>query len=279
MIKIAFGSDLHCEFDRRNGTHFNSMSMHGDGHPPVGPPLLSVKEKKCHALILAGDIEKALFLPVYLKAVADYLEIPVIAVLGNHEYYGGEYHRVKKVVAAAGNHPLVHLLDDDACTFEFEGTPVRFIGATLWTDYRLNETRIGQDQSTAMREARDFMNDFRAIKKEGALFCPEDALELHESARSFIEQEISKKFDGKTVVVTHHSPSPETEDAYKESKLSASFSSNLHYLMQGENAPDFWVHGHTHEDGDVVVGNTRILSRQRGYPGEKRGFEFGIIEI
>lgn len=76
------------------------------------------------------------------------------------------------------------------------------------------------------------------------------------------------------MVVTHHSPSPLTEDQYQATPLAGCFGSNLHHLMQEETAPVAWIHGHTHEDSDVVVGHTRVASRQRGYPDEKN-FEDG----
>ncbi|MEQ1704624.1 MAG: hypothetical protein ABL867_01465 [Rickettsiales bacterium] len=37
--------------------------------------------------------------------------------------------------------------------------------------------------------------------------------------------------------------------------------------------PALWVYGHTHECDDQMVGRTRIISNQRGYPDRTGGFE------
>jgi Icc-related predicted phosphoesterase len=37
--------------------------------------------------------------------------------------------------------------------------------------------------------------------------------------------------------------------------------------------PALWVYGHTHECGDQMIGRTRIISNQLGYPGSLGGFE------
>ena len=37
--------------------------------------------------------------------------------------------------------------------------------------------------------------------------------------------------------------------------------------------PALWVYGHTHECDDQMIGRTRIISNQLGYPGSLGGFE------
>jgi hypothetical protein len=37
--------------------------------------------------------------------------------------------------------------------------------------------------------------------------------------------------------------------------------------------PNLWVYGHTHECDDQMLGSTRIISNQRGYPKSRIGFE------
>lgn len=41
---------------------------------------------------------------------------------------------------------------------------------------------------------------------ENEYFNPLFELEIHEEAKKFIESELSKPFDGKTIVITHHLP-------------------------------------------------------------------------
>ena len=40
-----------------------------------------------------------------------------------------------------------------------------------------------------------------------------------------------------------------------------------------EYEPNLWIYGHTHECHDEHVGNTRIISNQRGYPYRSGQFE------
>lgn len=271
MPRIAFLSDLHCEFDRRGANYL----VNDEGHPFCGPELAPVLEGGADALVLAGDIDMASGLELYLKAVADYLEIPVLAVLGNHEFYKADLLEVR-AMAAGIDYPNVILLDDRAVVLRLAGHNVRFIGSTLWTNFRINEERTGQGQEDAMLVASSELNDFRLICLNSRRFTPADSLNLHETATRFIAEELDKPFEGPTVVVTHHSPSPLTEDRYQATPLAGCFGSNLHHLMEGASAPVAWIHGHSHEDSDVVVGRTRVASRQRGYPGEKT-FEFGWL--
>ena len=46
--------------------------------------------------------------------------------------------------------------------------------------------------------------------------------------------------------------------------------------------PTLWVFGHTHFDVDEMIGETRMLSRQRGYIGQEIGtvdFRPAVVEI
>lgn len=273
MPRIAFLSDLHCEFDRRGGGYLVDDS----GHPFCGPDLRPVVEGGADALVLAGDIDLAPGLAPYLKAVSDYLETPVVAVLGNHEFYNADLSEVR-TMAAGIDYPNVQLLDDRTVALRLAGREVRFIGSTLWTDFRINEERTGQSQHDAMVTGLFHLNDFRLIGFNGRRFSPADSLVLHEAAVRFIAEELAKPFEGLSVVVTHHSPSPLTEDRYEATPLAGCFGSNLHRLMEGPNAPEAWIHGHSHEDSDVDIGRTRVASRQRGYPGEK-DFEYGWLML
>ena len=57
------------------------------------------------------------------------------------------------------------------------------------------------------------------------------------------------------------------------SPLSPAFASDLNALI-GESGIPLWIHGHTHYNVDHRIGSTRILTNQRGYPGEPcKGFD------
>ena len=142
-MKIAYGSDLHLEFS--------------DGRPS----LKSVAD--ADVLILAGDIDvgidkssgcpKAL---LYAQTCAQELEIPVLVIAGNHEFYGREYFSYlgacRNHVAEMGN---VFFLENE--TVQLEG--VTFIGCTLWTTFS-----SAPHLEFALANAADSITDFRKIK-------------------------------------------------------------------------------------------------------------------
>ena len=82
----------------------------------------------------------------------------------------------------------------------------------------------------------------------------------------------------RTIVVTHHAPSPRSIPPHHAGNpLNAAFVSNLDGLIERARVP-LWIHGHTHHNVDYVVGSTRVLSNQRGYPDERlAGFDPALV--
>ena len=74
---------------------------------------------------------------------------------------------------------------------------------------------------------------------------PGDSLALHAQARAWLESELAKPFDGKTIVVTHHAPHRQSlAEKYAEDRVSAGFVNHLPALVRAPVA--LWIHGHTH---------------------------------
>jgi len=72
----------------------------------------------------------------------------------------------------------------------------------------------------------------------------------------------------KKVVVTHHSPGIYSiSQELRGDLISAAYASDLEGLIR-EFDPVLWVHGHTHYCCDYMIGNTRVVSNQRGYPDD-----------
>lgn len=143
---------------------------------------------------------------------------------------------------------------------------VRFLGCTLWTDFRLQ----GMPE-VSMAHARLRMNDFSGsittVAGDGELrdFRPQDSQEIHRVSVGWLRSELGKRFDGATVVVTHHAPHPLCEHrTHAGSIVSPAFCSNLGRMIE-EFEPDLWISGHTHASHDVRLGATRLVSNQRGY--------------
>jgi hypothetical protein len=150
---------------------------------------------------------------------------------------------------------------------------VRFIGATLWTDYAL----FGEGYvPLAMHAAGDGLNDHRRItwtKEPWARFRPQEALLLHRRSRAFIETALAKPFAGATVVVTHHAPHPRSvHPRYGDDLLSAAFVSDLTAVIEA-GQPQMWVHGHVHNSFDYRIGATRIIANPHGYGTENAAFD------
>lgn len=231
-MKIQIVSDLHNEFAEWTPT-------------PTGADLV----------VLAGDIQiKGRAVEWALRNFTQ----PVVLVLGNHDYYGGSLgHTLSKMrELAAGTN--VHLLQDD----ELILGDVRFLGSTLWTDYRLTG-----NEPLAQWDAQQMLTDFKKIRDEKfSRVRPSQFAASHARSRTFLEAKLNEPFNGRTVVVTHHAPCElSINEHYRQTggHLSAAFASRLDHLM-GEQV-NLWVHGHTHHSFDYDVYGTRVVCNPRGY--------------
>ena len=236
-MKIHVLSDLHLEFS--------------DRHPPFTPP-----DTGADVVVIAGDIDNGTHAIDWAERI--FAQQTVLYVPGNHEYYGGELSRVAHMLRErAAQSPNVKLLDNDAV--EIEG--VRFLGATLWTDFEL----FGRERiDAAFAESLRYVVDFRAIRNDrGTLLTPQDSVELHRAARHFLERNLAKTHQGPTVVITHHAPHTGSLHPRWASHLtSADFVSRLDALM---GKAELWIHGHTHDGFDYLVDGTRVLANPMGY--------------
>lgn len=241
-MKISIYSDLHNEFSK------------------FIPPLSS---KDAELIILAGDIDKGD--QGILWARQQWPAQHIIYVAGNHEFYGQERNGVLKSLRAVATEHNVHFLENDEVFID----GIRFIGCTLWTDFKL----FGDDlQQTCMREAQSGLNDFSLIKEGQSKFLPESSLVLFNESYAFLKRKLlSEHYAGKTVVITHHLPSMlSVAYKYKEDLLSACFASNLDDLF---GSAHIWTHGHTHESFDYEVKGTRVICNPRGYSRFDRDVE------
>lgn len=218
--------------------------------------------------IIAGDIGRGAQEAVEWAAAYVRPHMPVIGVLGNHEFYR---HYVERERSAAQHHGWRHdiqMLDDMVWTIG----EVRFVGATLWTDFHLDG-----DPSGSIKAAADVMNDFRLIGTEAGRFSPQKSIQLHLRSVAYIESVLKQPFEGETVVVTHHTPSPRSTHAdYKGDALNAAFSSNLDDLIE-RYQPTAWIHGHTNSSFDYQIEDTRIVCNPKGYGSENKDFDPALV--
>lgn len=245
-LKIQYASDLHLEFGGRKGE-------------------LLLARTDADVLILAGDISTGVQGILWAGELARERDVPVIYVPGNHEFYGRVHEYALKEMRDAAEEHGVHLLDCDELILD----GVRFLGATLWTDYKAApEIR----QGLAMQECEDMMNDHRRIRTRAGnryrKFLPKDAAGLHIRAREWLTENLAEPYQGTTVVITHHGPAPECQcPEYPVDALSGAYWSDLTDLFDPQ-AVQLWIYGHTHGNVDTRVNGVRLSSNQPGYPGE-----------
>jgi predicted phosphodiesterase len=119
------------------------------------------------------------------------------------------------------------------------------------------------------------MNDFRVIRIDNfRRLRPSDLVVRNNASRDWLARELDKPFDGNTVVVTHHAPVPEVAGDKHDGHISAVYTNRWHDLVE---KADLWIFGHTHRAVDVTLGRCRLISNPRGYPGERTGFDPGLV--
>ncbi|MGH8152772.1 MAG: metallophosphoesterase [Rhodanobacteraceae bacterium] len=235
---------------------------------------LELPRTDADVVVLAGDVAR----PQPAIAWARGFDRPVIYVAGNHEFYGSSLPNTLASLAALAAGSRIHVLDRQEWVF----AGVRFLGATLWTDFMLDG--LGGPRERAMAEATAFMRDFSRIgsaENPGNPFTPLESTHVFARERDWLAQKLGEPFDGPTVVVTHHAPSPRSvHPRFAGSPINNGFVSDLESLMGAERVA-LWIHGHTHDSFDYVVHGTRVVCNPRGYAkdgvNENAAFDPGLV--
>jgi Icc-related predicted phosphoesterase len=145
VMRIAAAADLHCTK--------NSVGQLS--------PLLARMAEAADILLLGGDLtdfglpEEAHILVRELNAV----KVPVVAVLGNHDFESGKQNEVRQILADAG----VRLLDGDAC--EIKG--IGFAGVKGFAGGFGRATLGAWGEDIIKRFVQEAMNE--TLKLESAL--------------------------------------------------------------------------------------------------------------
>jgi 3',5'-cyclic AMP phosphodiesterase CpdA len=204
---------------------------------------------------------------------------PVLYVPGNHEYYETVYQHEADAMRRAAARSGVQLLERGIA--QIGG--VRFVGCTLWTDFRLAIRTPDGWQSDAQRgmdAALPRVLDYRPVHWEDAddaaagprLLRPADTRALHRQDLDWLRAALSEPFDGPTVVVTHHAPHRGSlAERYTADWVSTAFVNDLPAELLA--VPVLWIHGHTHAAFDYRVDRLRGVCNPRGYRMRSGGFE------
>ncbi|MCF8366904.1 MAG: metallophosphoesterase [Bacteroidales bacterium] len=247
-MKIHVLSDLHLEFE--------AFDL-----PNVGADVL----------ILAGDTSPGKKGVEWIKSLN--LGIPVIYIMGNHEYYGFAFPKLLFDLKQMCMDTNIHILENESLIID----GITFLGCTLWSDFRL------YGQPVAAELAAQFgMSDYRLIRRSPrySKLHPADTAAEFRSSVFWLQKQLEMKNE-KAVVITHHAPSARSiPENFKDSELNPAFASNLDDLIM-DFQPVCWIHGHTHQALNYHIGKSNIICNPRGYPGEPdHGFDpLKIIEI
>ncbi|MDQ7247485.1 metallophosphoesterase family protein [Dongia sedimenti] len=251
------------------------MRVHvfSDLHLEFGPISLSPEVRSgrlADLVLLAGDIHTEHRGP---RWAAETFEQPVAMILGNHEAYGGSLDpsivaawQEAAACSARRRHPIRAMERETWILQATDGTPVRIVAATLWTDFAIFGAAR---QADAMDHAHRAMNDFQMIGitdgGEQRLLAPADCLRLHRESQAYIADELARPFDGVTIVMTHHAPSRRSvPESRSLDPITAAYASDLEALIE-QTQPQLWVHGHIHASSNYVIGSTRVVCNPRGY--------------
>lgn len=268
-MKISYVSDLHLEF---GGNEFVKL--------PGGDLLL-----------LAGDFTVVAALDHNPKATGCLREFldeecskykQVLAVLGNHEHYQGFYENTLKNLAdwiASNGYQNFHIMNDDVFGLESLGAKNWLVfGATMWTDYN-------NDDTFAKHAAKRGMNDHWLIKRgiDGAetTFDPDDARYFNRESTNALVRALEDFPEDNFIVMTHHTvdmKSGHERFGGKGNLLNYAFhNTQLSKVVNDYPRIKYWVHGHTHDSMDYLMGDCRVLCNPRGYfnPGgiENKDFD------
>lgn len=218
--------------------------------------------KDCDLIIIPGDVasisQSHLIVELFDKIPK---EIPVLYVLGNHEYISSAYNRTEDdMKALCENYPNIQVVNNEVIILD----DCRFICSTLWSDflgngpenYDYNKSRM--DTLFPIEESF-LLDDAGNRTRAGVKWIEAEAIK----AQKFIEQELSKEFDGKTIVVTHFAPFLSSrEDEFKHTNFTAFWTNSLERFQN--YSIDYWFHGHVHQSKDYVENGIRVVTNPRG---------------
>jgi len=209
-----------------------------------------IQQTPCDLLLNAGDTHPNKMMRDYLDEEFAKGKGKYVSALGNHDYYGSP-------------------IRDDYLITDFWGKKI--VATTLWTDF-------DKGNFFAQRVFEKYLADSWYIQPKG-MALSERIKDIHAFHRSIIEREKPE------IVVTHHAPHWNSiHPKFRgEGPMNFSFFSDLEQFIRDNPNIKLWVHGHTHNPVDYMIGGCRIVANQLGYPGENfksdKDYQVKVIEL
>ena len=300
-MRVAVGSDFHNEFSvyKFDNTEADVLVLGGD--------ILLSNRFNTYDPISENTISDRFH--TFLNDASEHFK-DVIYIMGNHEHYDGDFAQTEKNIRECmKRYTNIHFLEKETIKIG----DVAFVGGTMWTDmnkrddltmmhvqHRMNDFQIIKNSNTMVtskvptykRTANDddYVKDEKGfpiedgwkMKEEPSFFNPEDAADDFDKFFGYLKNVIQGKHDEKFFVCTHHAPSRQSTKPYyrHDYMMNGAYSTELDEFIMDHPQIKVWTHGHTHEDFDYMIGETRIVCNPRGYVGyERRASEFQLKVI
>jgi len=260
----------------------------------IAPPEGAFDVLACAGDLYEGHPERGLAALLHLAQGR-----PVVLVPGNHERYApaGDPRTAPALLAAlragveginrAAARERVMLLEGGEARV-IDG--VRFVGATLWSDWRLAGRWLPPDApgrpddpvafaAARMTDPATGSREYRAIRLgDGAPWTPLAAMAAHAADRAAVTAALARPHPGPTVAVTHHPPIAEAADRFRDAPgvpwwVPAFYATTLLADLPAAHRPALWISGHFHAGHDMALHGTRCLSN----PVEGRTFAPGLV--
>ena len=163
-MKIALMSDLHLSVQ-----------------PMVAPHI------DADVLVLAGDLHRPAGAIAWARQFG---ATPTLFVAGNHEFYGADLIGTMHALRTQAEGSSVRVLEQDV--WYHQG--VRFLGCTLWSDYRLFDSAEQREQG--LQQAAAMVRDFSRIRVAADfddLFTPAVAQLLFDRSVAWLERQLAAR--------------------------------------------------------------------------------------
>ncbi len=225
-MKIKLFSDIHIEFGNAHMIDDLFSNINVD------------------AFIVPGDLANQEMIVKVLHEIDKMVQVPVIFVPGNHEYYGSQKSYVDHLLKNEKFDHIKILIED-----VFEYKDIVFLGSTGWWD------NITLYHTNAL-------NDFRVIYD---IISNDNGMAWGRCSKDFFKTNLEKYQDRKVVCVSHNMPSHKCiHPIYSTSKINECFANHWDNLII-DNKPLYWFCGHTHDSINMVIDKTNIICNPYGY--------------
>lgn len=212
-------------------------------------------------LVLAGDIHYGFYGMDIPKNDWGIHSEKIIFVPGNHEFYKSSHPDRLRSMRDYASHYKIKGLFDGSEVFDL-GDDVVLTGGTLWTNFS-----YWWDRNASIEETWKCLYDYELIRDaEYRAITPSFTIGEFNRALSNIKKTLDSDVNKKVVVVTHHGPSEKSvHPRFADDPVTGGFVSKLDEFILAHPQIKLWVHGHTHNNFDYMIGGCRVVCNPRGY--------------